>query len=103
MGFTYSGAMSGVLPQLSVTGPAAVLIAAATAANVLAGAVALRLLGGPAYRGLSELALSGFAAAVVLDAGVLFVLEAPASWLAGAAGPSRDGGRRIRGHAAAAP
>ena len=73
-GFTYSGAMSGVLPQLSVTGPAAVLIAAATAANVLAGAVALRLLGGPAYRGLSELALSGFAAAVVLDAGVLFVL-----------------------------
>jgi len=30
-GFTYSGAMSGVLPQLSVTGPAAVLIAAATA------------------------------------------------------------------------
>ncbi len=73
-GFTYGGAVSGVLSQLSVTGPAAVLVAAAAAANVLAGAVVLRLLGVPAYRSLSELALSGFAAAVVLDAGVLFVL-----------------------------
>ena len=37
-GFTYGGALNGVLSQLAVTGPAAVLLALATTANVLAGA-----------------------------------------------------------------
>jgi hypothetical protein len=73
-GFTYHGALDGILSQLAVTGPAAVLLAVATAANVLAGAAVLRLLGAPAFRNLSELTLAGFAAAVVLDAGTLFLL-----------------------------
>src|ERR1035437_4003322 len=72
--FTYGGAVSGVLSQLAVTGPAAVLVAVAAAANVLAGAVALRWFGTPAYRNVSEVVLAGFAAAVVLDAAVLFLL-----------------------------
>ena len=73
-GFSYDGAVNGILSQLAVTGPAAVLMAVATAANILAGAVALRLLGTPAFRSLSDLALAGFAAAVVLDAATLFLL-----------------------------
>jgi hypothetical protein len=73
-GFTYGGAISGVLSQLAVTGPAAVLVAAATAANILAGAVVLRLAGAPAFRSLTDLTLAGFAAAVVLDASTLFLL-----------------------------
>ncbi|HEU6440054.1 MAG TPA: hypothetical protein VFC12_06405, partial [Terriglobales bacterium] len=73
-GFTYGGALSGVLSQLAVTGPAAVLVAAATSANVLVGAVALRWLGTPAYRNVSDVVLAGFAAAVVLDTALLFLL-----------------------------
>jgi hypothetical protein len=73
-GFTYDGAVSGILSQLPVTGPAAVLVAAATAANVLAGAVVLRLAGAPAFRSLSDLALAGFATAVFLDSATLFLL-----------------------------
>jgi len=73
-GFTYGGAVDGVLSQLPTTGPAAILMAVATTANVLAGAVALRLLGAPAFRSLSEVALAGFAAAVALDAMALFLL-----------------------------
>ncbi len=73
-GFTYDGALSGVLSQLTATGPAAVLVAAATAANILAGAVVLRLTGAPAFRSLTDLALAGFATAVILDASALFVL-----------------------------
>jgi len=73
-GFTYDGAVNGILSQLGVTGPAAVLVAAATAANVLAAAVVLRLAGAPAFRSLSELALAGFAAAVILDSATLFLL-----------------------------
>jgi hypothetical protein len=73
-GFTYGGALNGVLSQLATTGPAAILIAAATAANLFAGAVVARLLGAPAFRSLSDAALAGFAAAVVLDSGTLFLL-----------------------------
>jgi hypothetical protein len=73
-GFTYGGAVSGVLSQFAVTGPAAVLVAVAAAANVLAGAVALRWLGAPAFRNISDVVLAGFATAVVLDAAVLFLL-----------------------------
>ena len=73
-GFTYGGALSGVLSPLAVTGPAAVLVAAATAANILAGAVVLRLTGAPAFRSLTDLVLAGFATAVVLDAATLFLL-----------------------------
>jgi hypothetical protein len=73
-GFTYEGAISGIQSQLAVTGPAAVLIALATAANVFIGAVALRFLGAAPFRGLSEMILAGFAAGVVLDSTVLFLL-----------------------------
>jgi hypothetical protein len=73
-GFTYGGAVNGIASQLAVTGPAAVLTAIATTANILAGAVVLRLLGAPAFRRLSDVVLAGFAAAVVLDAAALFLL-----------------------------
>jgi hypothetical protein len=73
-GFTYGGALSGVLSQLAVTGPAAMLVAAATAANILAGAVVLRLTGAPTFRSVTDLVLAGFATAVVLDAAALFLL-----------------------------
>ncbi|MFI5258588.1 MAG: hypothetical protein ACHQ01_03120 [Candidatus Limnocylindrales bacterium] len=73
-GFTYGGAVNGVISQLGTTGPAAALMLVATTANVVAGAVVLRLLGAPAFRSPTDLALGGFAAAVVLDAVVLFVL-----------------------------
>jgi hypothetical protein len=73
-GFTYGGALDGVLSQLAVTGPAAVLMAVASAANVAAGAAVLRWLGAPAFRHLSDMVLAGFAAAVVLDAALLFGL-----------------------------
>ena len=73
-GFTYGGALDGITSQLAVTGPATVLVAVATAANVLAGAIALRWLGAPAFRSVSDVVLAGFAAAVVLDAAVLFLL-----------------------------
>ena len=74
LGFSYDGAINGVLSQLAVTGPAAILVSAATTANILAGAVALRLLGTPPFRSLSDMILAGFAAAVVLDAATLFLL-----------------------------
>jgi hypothetical protein len=73
-GFSYGGAVNGVLSQLAVTGPAVVLIAAATTANIMVGAFALRLLGTAAFRSLSDLFLSGFTAAVVIDAVALFIL-----------------------------
>ncbi|HEX7591943.1 MAG TPA: hypothetical protein VF375_08320 [Candidatus Limnocylindrales bacterium] len=73
-GFTYDGAVNGILGQLGVTGPAIVLISAATAANVFAGAIVLRLLGVPAFRRPSDLILAGFSAAVVLDSVVVFLL-----------------------------
>lgn len=72
--FTWEGAVAGLQSQLSVTGPAALLVAAATAANLLVGAIVLRFLGMPAFRTLSDLILAGFAAAVVLDAAALFLL-----------------------------
>ena len=73
-GFTYGGALDGITSQIAVTGPAAILVAVATAANVLAGAMALRWLGAPAFRRVSDVVLAGFAAAVVLDAAMLFLL-----------------------------
>ena len=73
-GFTWGGALDGVLSEIPFTLAAAVLVALATAANVLAGAIVLRLLGTPAFRSLSDLLLAGFAAAVVLDAAGLFLL-----------------------------
>jgi hypothetical protein len=73
-GFTWGGALDGVPSQLAYTAAPAVLVAIATAANMLAGAIVLRFLGTPAYRSLSDLILAGFAAAVVLDAAALFLL-----------------------------
>jgi hypothetical protein len=73
-GFSYTGAMAGIASQLAVTGPAAILIAAATAANVVIGALVLRLAGQPAFKRVSDMILGGFAAAVVLDSAALFLL-----------------------------
>jgi hypothetical protein len=73
-GFTFEGAIAGIQSQLAVTGPAAVLMAAATTANVLAGAVVLRMTGGAPYRNLTELVLAGFTTAVFLDTAVVFLL-----------------------------
>jgi hypothetical protein len=73
-GFTYGGALDGLASQASTTVPAAILIAAAAALNVLVGAAVLRLLGAPPFRTLSESISAGFAAAVVIDTATLFVL-----------------------------
>ncbi len=73
-GFSLSGAVNGILSELPVTGPAAVLVGVAVFANVLAGAALLRLAGTPAFRSLTDLVLAGFATAVILDAATLFVL-----------------------------
>ena len=73
-GFSYGGALNGVASQLATTGPAAILVAAATAANVLAGATLLRWLGAPAFKSLTDAVLAGFAAAVVADTALLFLL-----------------------------
>jgi len=73
-GFTYPGAWTGILSQLPVTLPAAVLVAGAAAANVAAGALLLRLAGGRPYRSITDFALGGFATAAIADAALLFVL-----------------------------
>jgi hypothetical protein len=72
--FTYGGALDGILSQLGVTGPAAILIGLATAANVLLGAIVLRLTATAPFRCVSDLVLAGFAGAVVVDAAALFLL-----------------------------
>ena len=72
--FTYDGAVSGILSQLGTTLPAGILVGLATAANVLVGAITLRLAGMPPFRRLSDLILGGFAAAVVIDSAALFLL-----------------------------
>ena len=73
-GFTYGGAWNGILSQIAVTGPAALLTALATTVNLIAGAMVLRLASAGPYRSLSDLVLGGFAAAVVGDAALLFLL-----------------------------
>ena len=73
-GFTWGGAFDGVMGELAYTATAAILMAFATSANVLVGAIVLRFLGTPAFRSLSDLILAGFAAAVVIDTGALFLL-----------------------------
>ncbi len=73
-GFSWDGAVNGVLSQIGVTGPAAVLMAIACCVNVLAGAMLLRILGTAAFGSLTELILAGAAAAVLLDAALLFLL-----------------------------
>ena len=73
-GFTYGGAVVGILSQLATTGPAAVLVGVAVSANILVGAIALRLAGQPVFHRLSDLVLGGFAAAVAIDAAALFLL-----------------------------
>lgn len=73
-GFTWAGAVKGVVSQLGTTAPAAVLVAVATALNIAVGAIVLRLLGVAPFRSLSDLVMGGFAAAVVLDSASLFLL-----------------------------
>jgi hypothetical protein len=72
-GFSYDGAIAGIASQLSVTLPAGVLVSLATAVNIVAGAIFLRLAGMPPFRRLSDLVLAGFAAAVIGDSALLFL------------------------------
>lgn len=72
--FTYGGAWAGILSQLAVTGPAALMIGAASAANVLAGAILVRLTRESSFHSLSDLVLGGLAGAVVADTSLLFLL-----------------------------
>jgi hypothetical protein len=73
-GFDWAGALDGLLSQIPVTFPAGVLVAVATALNVLVGAILLRFLGTRPFDSLSELVVAGFAAAVVADTAALFLL-----------------------------
>jgi hypothetical protein len=73
-GFSYDGAIAGIVSQLSVTLPAGILVSLATTANILAGAIVLRLAGMPTFHRLSDLVLAGFAAAVIGDSALLFLL-----------------------------
>jgi hypothetical protein len=72
--FSYSGAIDGILSQLSVTGPAALLVGVATAVNVFAGALILRLATASTFRSVTDLVLGGYATAAIVDAAILFVL-----------------------------
>lgn len=73
-GFTFGGALAGIVSQLPVTFPAAVAVSIAATLNVLAGAVVLRLARRTAYHSWSDLVLAGFGGAVLLDALLVFVL-----------------------------
>ena len=73
-GFSPAGTLDAIGAQLPVTLPAAVLVSAATLADVAAGAVVLRLLRRAPFRAWSDLVLGGFAGAVLLDCLLVFVL-----------------------------
>jgi hypothetical protein len=72
--FTYGGALDGILSQIGVTGPAAAMVATATAANVLAGAILIRLAAEHPFRSPSDLVLGGLVGAVIADTSLLFLL-----------------------------
>lgn len=74
LGFRFGGAAAAVAAQLPVTGPATVLVLAATVINVLAGSIVLRLLRGRPFATPADTILGGLAGAVVLDAALLFGL-----------------------------
>ncbi len=71
IGGSIAGAVRGIGSQLSTTAPAALLVSASLVANILAGAVLMRLLRGRPYRSAIDITIFGFSGAVLLD--VLFL------------------------------
>src|SRR5215218_6310166 len=67
-------ATDGVVSQLGETLPAALLVLLATALNVGAGTVLARIATGSSFDGASRAVIAGTVGAVLLDAGLLFVL-----------------------------
>jgi hypothetical protein len=72
--FTAGGVLGGIVSQLGTTLPAAVAVFLATAMNVGAGAVLVRIIRWSPFGSIAELALSGLVAAIVLDAVLLFAV-----------------------------
>lgn len=72
--FTLGGTLGGIVSQLGTTLPAAVAVFLATAMNVGAGAVLVRIIRWSPFGSVAELALSGLVAAIVLDAVLLFAV-----------------------------
>jgi hypothetical protein len=74
VGASLSATARAIGSEFGRTGPAALLVLVATAANVWAGALLVRVLRGAPYRSYLDAALYGFAGAVVLDTFLLCVL-----------------------------
>ncbi len=74
VGFDLPGVASGVAGQLSTTFPAALLVAGASALNLAAGAVLVRLGRGVAFASAGDAALGGLVGAVLLDVVLLLAL-----------------------------
>lgn len=74
LGFTPGGVVAGVAGQLGSMLPAAAAVLAVTAANVVMGAVLLRMVRGLPFGSLSELLLGGFVGAVLADTAMLMIL-----------------------------
>ncbi len=74
IGFTPSGVVRGVAGQLATTLPAAVLVLAATAVNVAAGAAVVRLIRGVPFDALGDLVLAGLVAAILVDLALVMSL-----------------------------
>src|SRR6185369_16048922 len=76
LGFDPNAALQGVLGQLSVTLPTAVLVLGATALELAAGLVLARLLRNKPFDSLAEAAVAAFVAAVIKDTFLLGTLAA---------------------------
>lgn len=76
LGFDPNAALEGVLGQLSITLPDAVLLLGATALDLVAGLVLVRLLRRRPFDSLAEAAIAGMAGAVVKDTFLLGTLAA---------------------------
>ena len=74
IGGSLSAALAGAFAQIPVTGPALVLVLAATTVNVGLGAFTMRAIVGRPYESWTSLLLSGLSAAVLVDCLLLFVL-----------------------------
>lgn len=71
--FSPAGALAGLGSQLSTTLPAAILVLAATAANLLVGSILVRLIRRRPFASAPELALSGLVGAVIFDTAALML------------------------------
>jgi hypothetical protein len=74
VGYDLGSALAAIGGELPTTLPAAILVALATAVDLLAGAILLRAATGRAYHSWSEAALAGFAGAVLLDCLLVFAV-----------------------------